>query len=328
MRELNGYLPPSCCHRRAGPAGRTAAGSVDCPTRKKLETINALVAAGIKKIQVTSFVHPQLVPQMADAGDLCSQLDRSLDAVYSALVLNEKGVQRAADAGLKHVGVSISASDTHSRKNANASLEEAGERMANMIRIGRQKGLVLRGGVQCAFGCRYEGRIDKNVVMDILKAQLDLGVDELTLADSTGMAHPGSIRDLAGEALELAGHLPVYLHLHDTEGKGLANAIAGMAVGISYFETALGGMGAALSSRALRATCPPRTWCACSTRWASKRASTSSGWQLPPGNSKHLWENFFPAKCTPSWHGTTSRSSINFCLKDNRSDHRVKSQCA
>ena len=212
-------------------------------TRKKLETINDLVAAGLKKIQVTAFVHPQLVPQMADAADLCRRLDHSLDVTYSALVLNEKGVQRAADAGLKHVNVSISASDTHSRKNANASLIEAGERMANMIRIGRQKGLVLRGGVQCAFGCRYEGRIDKNVVMDMIKAQLDLGVDELTLADSTGMAHPASIQDLAGEALELGGNLPVYLHLHDTEGKGLANTIAGMDVGISHFETALGGMG-------------------------------------------------------------------------------------
>ncbi len=137
-------------------------------TREKLKTINALVAAGLTKIQVTAFVHPRLVPQMADAAELCRQLDHSLDVIYSALVLNEKGVQRAADAGLKHVGVSISASDTHSRKNANASLEEAGERMANMIRIGRQKGLELRGGVQCAFGCRYEGRIDKNVVMDMI----------------------------------------------------------------------------------------------------------------------------------------------------------------
>ena len=115
-------------------------------TLQKLEAINDLVAAGLKKIQITAFVHPRLVPQMADAAELCRRLDHSLDVTYSALVLNEKGVQRAADAGLKHVGVSISASDTHSRKNANASLEEAGKRMVDMIRIGRQNGLVLRGG--------------------------------------------------------------------------------------------------------------------------------------------------------------------------------------
>ncbi|MEN8244623.1 MAG: hydroxymethylglutaryl-CoA lyase [Thermodesulfobacteriota bacterium] len=213
------------------------------PTEKKLAIIDTLVAAGIKSIQVTSFVNPRLIPQMADAEELCQKLDLSKDVTYSALVLNEKGVQRAADAGLKHVGVSISASDTHSRKNANASLKEAGERIKAMVRLGKQLGLVLRGGLQCVFGCRYEGRIQKDVVLDMIKAQLDLGVDELTLADSTGMAHPESIRDIAGEAVELAGHLPVYLHLHDTEGKGLANVFAGMAAGISHFETTLGGMG-------------------------------------------------------------------------------------
>lgn len=217
--------------------------TVMVPTQNKLAIIDTLVAAGIKAIQVTSFVSPRLIPQMADAEKLCQKLDHSKDVVYSALVLNEKGVQRAADAGLKHVGVSISASDTHSRKNANASLKESGKRITAMVRLGRQLGLVLRGGLQCVFGCRYEGRIQKDVVLDMIKAQLDLGVDELTLADSTGMAHPGSIRDIAGEAVELAGHLPVYLHLHDTEGKGLANVIAGMTAGISHFETTLGGMG-------------------------------------------------------------------------------------
>ena len=213
------------------------------PTEKKLAAIDSLAAAGIKKIQVTSFVSPQLVPQMADAEELCSKLDHSKDVTYSALVLNEKGVERAAHAGLKHVGVSISASDTHSRKNANASLAEAGKRMAAMIRLGKKLGLVLRGGLQCVFGCRYEGRIDKKVVLDMIKAQLDLGVDELSLADSTGMAHPASIRDIAAETVEMAAPLPVYLHLHDTEGKGLANVVAAMAAGISHFETTLGGMG-------------------------------------------------------------------------------------
>lgn len=213
------------------------------PTEKKLAIIDTLIAAGIRKIQVTAFVNPRLVPQMADAAELCRKLDHSKNVIYSALVLNEKGVQRAADAGLKHVGVSISVSDAHSRKNANASLEEAGKRMAAMIRLGKQRGLALRGGLQCVFGCRYEGRIQKKRVMDMIKAQLDMGVDELSLADSTGMGHPESIRAITAEALELAGRLPVYLHLHDTEGKGLANVIAGMAAGVSHFETTLGGMG-------------------------------------------------------------------------------------
>jgi len=213
------------------------------PTEKKLELINLVADAGVKRIQVTSFVHPRLVPQMADAEEVCRQLDHTRDVVYSGLVLNEKGVQRAADAGLKHIAASISASDTHSRKNANASLAEARKKISEMVRLGKESGLTIRGGLQCVFGCRFEGHIDEKVVLDMVKELLDLGIREVALADSTGMAHPNSIQEISGKVLELAGDLPVYLHLHDTEGKGLANVLAALAVGISHFDTAFGGMG-------------------------------------------------------------------------------------
>jgi len=213
------------------------------PTAKKMEIINALIAAGLKRIQVTAFVNPQLVPQMTDSKRLCSQLDHGRGVIFSGLVLNERGVARAADSGLKHISASISASDTHSQKNTNASLPEARQRMSTMIRSAKKRGMTVRGGVQCAFGCRYEGRINEDLVVDMVKAQLDIGVDELSLADSTGMAHPVSIRELSGKVLDLTREIPVYLHLHDTEGKGLANALAGMTVGISHFETAFGGTG-------------------------------------------------------------------------------------
>ncbi|MCG6911076.1 MAG: hydroxymethylglutaryl-CoA lyase [Deltaproteobacteria bacterium] len=213
------------------------------PTEKKLELIDAVAKAGVKKIQVTAFVNPTLVPQMADAEEVCKRLDHSRDVVYSALVLNAKGVRRAAEAGLKHIGASISTSDTHSRRNANASLPEARKRMAEMVRLGKERGLIIRGGLQCVFGCRFEGRIDQNVVLDMAKEQLDLGVDEIALADSTGMANPISIQEISGRVAEQAGGVPVYLHLHDTEGKGLANALAAMSAGIAHFETAFGGMG-------------------------------------------------------------------------------------
>jgi len=213
------------------------------PTERKIDLINAVADAGVKRIQVTSFVHPKLVPQMADAEAVCKQLDTSRDVVYSSLVLNPKGIQRAADAGLKHVGASISASDTHSRKNANASLAEARQRFAEMVRLGKQNSLTIRGGLQCVFGCRFEGHIDKHVVYNLIKEQLDLGIDEIALADSTGMAHPKAIQEIAGCVRDLAGDIPLYLHLHDTEGKGLANVVAALGVGVSYFETAFGGMG-------------------------------------------------------------------------------------
>jgi hydroxymethylglutaryl-CoA lyase len=213
------------------------------PTEKKLEMIGIVADAGIKRIQVTSFVNPKRIPQMADAEDVCKGLDWSRDALYSALVLNAKGLERAADAGLRHVAASISASDTHSRKNANASLPEARKRIAEMIKNGKKRGLVIRGELQCVFGCRFEGRIDPNVVFDMIKEQLDLGIDEVALADSTGMANPISIQDISTKVIELSGDKHVFLHLHDTEGKGLANALAAMQVGISHFDTAFGGTG-------------------------------------------------------------------------------------
>ena len=213
------------------------------PTDKKVEIIGLVADAGLKRIQVTSFVNPKLVPQMADAEEICKGLDRTRDVLYSGLVLNTKGLERAANAGLQHVAASISASDSHSRKNANASLPQARQRIAEMIKTGKNQGLLIRGGLQCVFGCRFEGRIDPNVVFDMLKEQLDLGIDEVALADSTGMANPISIQEISAKVIELSEDKPVFLHLHDTEGKGLANALAAMQVGVAHFDTAFGGTG-------------------------------------------------------------------------------------
>ena len=213
------------------------------PTGQKLKLIRAIVDAGINRIQVTSFVHPEWVPQMADAEAVCKGLDRSPDVLYSALVLNARGLERATESGLEHVSLSISTSDTHSRKNTNASLPEARKQISKMIKLGLSHGLIVRGGLQCVFGCRFEGRIDPGVVFDMLKEQLDLGIDEITLADSTGMSNPLSVQEIAARALELCENKPLFLHLHDTEGKGLANALIAMQVGVTHFDTAFGGAG-------------------------------------------------------------------------------------
>jgi hydroxymethylglutaryl-CoA lyase len=213
------------------------------PTSRKLELVEALVDAGIRRLQVCSFVHPEKVPQMADAEALCAGLRPRPGVLYSGLVLNRKGVERAAAAGLRHVAASISASDTHSRKNTGMSLDEAQLRYAEMVRTAKEAGLTVRGGLQCAFGCRFEGAIDRGLVLDLAKRHLDLGVDELALADSTGMADPRTIQELMAPVVEGAGGRPVILHLHDTEGKGLANALAAIDVGVTIFDTAFGGMG-------------------------------------------------------------------------------------
>lgn len=213
------------------------------PLEQKIEIINRLIASGLKRIQVTSFMHPKRVPQMADAEEICANLPVSDDVLFSGLVLNVKGVQRAAAAGLKHIAASISASDTHSRKNANLPLADARKRFSEMIAEAKSHGMRVRGGLQCAFGCRFEGAVSEDLVLDLIREQLDMGIDELALADSTGMGNPISIHYLSGKALGIAGDIPVFLHLHDTEGKGMANALAAMQAGIAHFDTAFGGMG-------------------------------------------------------------------------------------
>ena len=213
------------------------------PTEKKLEIIDALVDAGVKRIQVASFVNPKMIPQMADAENLCAALKKHDGVVYSMLVLNPIGMERAANAGGSHVTASISVSHTHSQRNAGMALNEARRQLSEMVAIGKKNGLTIRGGLQCVFGCRYEGRIDHYIVKDMIKEQLDLGIDEIELADTTGMADPRAIQEICGSARALAEDKPVYLHLHDTEGKGLANALAALQVGITHFDSAFGGMG-------------------------------------------------------------------------------------
>ena len=115
--------------------------------------------------------------------------------------------------------------------------------MEVVVEVAHAGGLAVRGGLQCAFGCRIAGEISIDHVLDLVKSHLDTGLSELALADSTGMGHPALVRDLMGAVLELAGDIPVFLHLHDTEGKGMANALAAIQVGARHFDTALGGLG-------------------------------------------------------------------------------------
>jgi len=212
------------------------------PTKDKIAMVHRLVDAGIKRIQVTSFVHPTIVSQMADAEAVCAGLDRREDVQYSGLVLNMKGLERAHASGLTHVDMSISASDSHGRKNANMGLEEAINHFAEMVERAHSLGITVRGGVQCAFGY-YEDDVTQAIVIDLLRRHLALGVASLAIADSTGMANPVQIRTMLREVMPLAGRTPIVLHLHDTRGMGLANVLAGIEAGCTHFDTAFGGLG-------------------------------------------------------------------------------------
>jgi hydroxymethylglutaryl-CoA lyase len=216
---------------------------VKIPLETKLRWIDTLVNAGIRRLQVTSFVNPERVPQMADAEELVARLPHREGVIFSALVLNRKGVERAAAAGLRHIAASLSASDTHSRRNANKGLEESKLEFREMARLAASHGIAVRGGIQCAFGCRYEGNIDEDVVLELVRHHIDCGVGELALADSTGMGYPAQVARTMEKVMRIAGHLPVALHLHNTENKGYANLFAALGAGVRQFDTAFGGLG-------------------------------------------------------------------------------------
>ena len=213
------------------------------PLEMKLDFIRRLVDAGLRRIQVTSFVHPKWVPAMADAEQLCASLSPEKGVEFSALVLNNKGVERAVNAGIQYVAASISASDTHSRKNANKSLKDAQQEFREMTALARQHQLVVRGGLQCVFGCRYEGAISEEIIYDMTKHHLDCGVQEMAFADSTGMGNPLQMKSMLPRLIEICGDVPITLHLHNTENKGYANLMAALETGIKQFDTAFGGLG-------------------------------------------------------------------------------------
>ena len=210
---------------------------------QKIEIFNLLKSAGVRRIQVGSFVHPKIVPQMAATDELIKALGKQHDTVISALILNDKGLERALACSVPHVSMSVSVSDTHSRKNARKSAADALDSMVDLIRNARNQGLEVRAGLQSAFGCVYEGSISESAVLAAAEKMMSAGVDEINLADSTGMANPLTIRSLVDKVSERFPDVRISLHLHDTRGLGLANMFSGYEAGVRIFDVCAGGLG-------------------------------------------------------------------------------------
>ncbi|MGQ9696180.1 MAG: hydroxymethylglutaryl-CoA lyase [Thermodesulfobacteriota bacterium] len=211
---------------------------------EKIKIFELLVEAGVPRIQVGSFVHPKLVPQMADTDVLIKELKKKPGRpLLTALILNERGLTRALDCGLEHVSMSISASDTHSKLNTNRSSAEALKEMVNLIAQAKKHGLMVRAGVQCAFGCVYEGRIAEGKVLSAAEAMVQAGADELNLADTTGMGQPRQVRSLVKMVKKNLPQVKISLHLHDTRGLGLTNMFVAYEEGVNIFDVCAGGLG-------------------------------------------------------------------------------------
>jgi hydroxymethylglutaryl-CoA lyase len=215
------------------------------PTETKLAWIRALMESGIDIIQVGSFVHPEKVPQMADTDELFGLLgaEKKPGVVLSGLVLNEKGLERGLACGVEMFCMGVSASDTHSRKNTGMSTEEAQKRILATARAAAEAQKKVQLSVQSAFGCGFEGRVPEERVLGIVRAYLDAGFRQISLADTAGHAHPVQVKRLFGEILRLAPDAQCTCHFHDTYGLGMANVYAAMESGATTVETSFAGLG-------------------------------------------------------------------------------------
>jgi hydroxymethylglutaryl-CoA lyase len=213
------------------------------PAREKIALVDSMIASGIRHIEVTSFVSPRAVPQLADAETVLNGIAKRPDTNLMALVPNLRGAERACDTALDGGVLLVSASETHNRKNLNRSIDESLAAFPAVAAKLRQGGIKVLGAMAVAFGCPFEGEVPLANVLRIARTYADLGVDHMTLGDTTGMATPRNIRSLLRSLrAELPG-MEFTLHLHNTRGVGLANVLVGLEEGVRRFDSAAGGLG-------------------------------------------------------------------------------------
>ena len=213
------------------------------PTERKVEMANRLIAAGLRHVQLTSFVSPRAVPQLADAEAVIAGIDRPEGLVVSALVPNLRGAERAAATRVDAIHTVVSASETHNRKNVNRSVEASLADFPAVFAVARDAGIAVEGGIATAFGCPFEGEVPPAAVARIAARYAELGAGRVGLGDTTGMATPRTVRAAVRAIREAAPGLEIGLHFHNTRGVGLACVMAGLAEGITHYDASVGGLG-------------------------------------------------------------------------------------
>jgi hydroxymethylglutaryl-CoA lyase len=218
------------------------------PTATKIEVINQLSRTGLHKIEVTSFVSPKAVPALADATEVLAGIDRVPGVIYVALVPNVRGVQNAVAAGKKpdEVNGVMSASETHNRANINRTHEQSLQELPTMVKVAHDAGLKISMSLSTTFGCPFEGHVHEDVVLDFVERFRELGFDAISLADTTGMANPRQVAELARKVLARfppPDETYYTLHFHNTRGMGLANVVAGIEAGVRSFDGSVSGLG-------------------------------------------------------------------------------------
>jgi hydroxymethylglutaryl-CoA lyase len=226
-----------------GPRDGLQNESATIPTEAKVAFVDALSGTGVGEIEVSAFVSPRKVPQLGDAGDVFRRIRRREGVVYSALVPNEQGLDRALAAGVDKAAIFTAASETFNRKNINTSVEGSLQRFQPLMRRARALGLPVRGYVSTAFWCAFEGRIAPEAVVDLTERLFDLGIDEVSISDTIGKAAPEEVARLLDLLLPKVAPERIAVHFHDTYGRGIPNVLQSRAYGIRTFDASVGGLG-------------------------------------------------------------------------------------
>jgi hydroxymethylglutaryl-CoA lyase len=237
-------LPARATLREVGP--RDGLQSIDgvVATADKVAIVDALTDAGLARIEVTSFVRASAVPQMADASDVMARIRRAPGTSYEALVPNERGARDAIGAGVDAVVVIVATSEAFGQRNVGMSIADALEQLERISGLADEVGVRCLASVTTAFGCAYEGPIPTERVFSVVDRCLELGIDEVTLCDTMGLANPAQVDALARAVRDqLAGRARLGLHFHNTRGLGLANVLAGLEAGVDLFDASVGGIG-------------------------------------------------------------------------------------
>ncbi len=248
-------LPESVRIREVGPRDGFQNEPETIPTSDKVELIDALARTGVKRLEVTSFVRPDVIPQLSDAEQVLAQIDAPADVAVGVLIPNERGLDRALDlregpgatAGgrpaFDEVNVFLSASETHNRKNVNRSIAESLQGCELVLTRARAAGLRCEGVISTSFGCPYEGHVPPERVLDIARRLRDAGAQEIGFGDTTGMANPRQVSELFARWRQSLPGVELTAHFHNTRGQGLANVLAALQAGVESFESSFGELG-------------------------------------------------------------------------------------
>lgn len=213
------------------------------PTPTKVEFINRLSATGLSCIEATSFVSPRWIPQLADATEVYTHIEQKPGVTYPVLVPNERGMERALEAGATTIAIFNAASDAFNRRNINATIDEAFRRLEVVAAIARQEKIAMRGYVSCVLGCPYQGNISPGQVSQVASDMYDLGCYEISLGDTIGIGTPKKAREMLDAVAARIGIDNVAVHFHDTRGQALANVLACLEHGVATVDASVAGLG-------------------------------------------------------------------------------------